>query len=72
MCLIWNAATYQEEQILNCNMSDTEDGETGVKQEKDDVAMVKELPSCNSLVYTQYGMHFTSVGVFDAFLICVS
>ncbi|KAL1830210.1 hypothetical protein ACET3Z_008622 [Daucus carota] len=48
-------ATYQEEQILNCNMSDTEDGETGVKQEKDDVAMVKELPSCNSLVYTQYG-----------------
>ncbi|WOG90390.1 hypothetical protein DCAR_0209634 [Daucus carota subsp. sativus] len=46
--------TYQEEQILNCNMSDTEDGETGVKQEKDDVAMVKELPSCNSLVSNQY------------------
>lgn len=42
-----------EEQILNCNMSDTEDGETGANQEKNDVAMVEELPSCNVLVFAQ-------------------
>lgn len=34
-----------EEQILNCNTSDTEDGEMGANQEKDDVAMIEKVPS---------------------------
>ncbi|KAK1377136.1 BTB/POZ domain-containing protein POB1-like [Heracleum sosnowskyi] len=50
-----------EEQILNCNMSDTEDGEMGANQEND-VAMVEKLPSCNSLVSAQPGKLFASAG----------
>lgn len=63
-CMVLNAVSCHEEQILNCNMSDTEDGEMGANQEKDDVAMVEKLPLCNSLVTDQPGMHFTFLLVF--------
>lgn len=57
--MVLNAVICHEEQILNCNMSDTEDGETGVNQEKDNVVMAEELPSCSPLVFAKPGMHLT-------------
>lgn len=64
MCFVLNAVICHEEQVLNCNMSDTEDGEMVANQEKDDAAMVEKLPSCNSLASSQLGMHFTFLLVF--------
>ncbi|OMO79680.1 BTB/POZ-like protein [Corchorus capsularis] len=50
-----DVAVKLEEQILNCNMPDTEDGVTYENQDEEAVAMIEELPSDDGLNLNQIG-----------------
>lgn len=53
-----DAVMQHEEQILNCNMPDTEDGVIYENQDEDAVAMIEESPSGGLLNLNQPGMYF--------------
>ena len=49
-----------EEQILNCNMPDTEDGEGYGNQDEEAVAMIEESPSGVGINLNKLGTSFLS------------
>lgn len=51
--------THLREQILNCNMPDTDDGVAYENQDEDAVAMIEESPSDGGINMNQPGRHFT-------------
>lgn len=56
--LFVNAVMQHEEQILNCNMPDTEDGITYENQDEDAMAVVDESPAVGSLNLNIPGIYF--------------
>ena len=58
-CLFWPLAVdvlvHREEQILNCNMPDTEDGVAYENQDEEAVAMIEESPPGVGMNLSQHG-----------------
>ena len=50
---------HREEQILNCNMPDTEDGVGYENEDKETVAMIEEAPLGGGTITNPLGTHFT-------------
>lgn len=47
------------EQILNCDMPDTEDGVSSGNEDEEDVAMIEELPSGVGINLNQRGLSYS-------------
>lgn len=62
-CLFWPIAVDvivdREEQILNCNMPDTEDGVAYENQDEEAVAMIEESPPGVGMTLSQHGTSFS-------------
>lgn len=68
-CLFWPLAVdvHHEEQILNCNMPDTEDGVAYENQDEEAVAMIEESPPGVGMNLSQHGTCFPFCFNFEFF-----